>query len=165
MHSSPSVRSLLGSWLTLSRWIFHTVADRLREMSEESADGVRDAMLDFSIEADGPSEPVRAAPLPPLAPEQLALALRHETEEVFRQAADVLNEDPAGCWSEATEARVLALFEQLGRQALEQAFEVCMAALEARLPAESLAPGRWARKYRRMQGAQGNWPPPDDPGQ
>jgi hypothetical protein len=85
--------------------------------------------------------------------------LRGRVEETLRQAAEVINEDAHGCWAAATQARVLALFSALAHEALELALELRVGAAEGQVPPEQLAPGDWARRYRRMLAAQGHWPP------
>jgi hypothetical protein len=157
----PSLWSLVASWLSLSGQIVRSFGTRLREILDRSQDTVKDSILDLELGRDAAEEmSLPPSSLPPVDGQQLAKVLRERYEVAMRQVAEVINEDPYGCLSQITEDRVLKLLRDLGREALEQAFELQVEAAEAQLPVSQVPQGEWAKKFRRMLAAEGRWPHP-----
>jgi len=158
---SPSLRSLIVSWLSLTGWMLAACGAKARVMAETGSDAVKDRLLDLSC--DPPLDDQAGLPgaeaLPPLDPEVFAASLRGEVEAVLRRAAAAINEDPCGCWAAVTEERVQTLFAELGQEALARALDLRVAAAEAGLAPRRVSPGDWAKRYRRMKAAEGRWPP------
>jgi hypothetical protein len=167
-NADASLRSLFACWLAFSGQIVQAITAKLRQrMVEEGAEVVKDTILDLDTEtaADDWDELTGTQTLPPLNPERLVASLRSQIEQALRQAAEAINEDPCGCWAAVTEERVLALFNDLGHEALAHALELRVAAAEALLPHQQAARGAWAHKYRRMLAAEGRWLPQEEPAQ
>ncbi len=156
-----SVARLVASWLSFTRWTFSTCIAQVQDLTEGGADAVKDTILDLGCQppADSPVEP---QPLPPLPPGCLAGALREEVERVLQRVSEVVNEEPAGCWSPRTTEQVLALFEELAQLALARALDLRVRAAEKALPGEQANPSDWLHRYRRMLAEEGRWPPAPD---
>ncbi len=156
---SPSARSLIASWLSLTAFVLRALAGKAQEMAEKGADAVKDTLLDLGSPASGDrDEPAGWAPLPAVRPEELIAALREQTERVLREEAEAIDEGACGCCEELAEARVLALFAELGEEALDQAHALRVAAAADRPSEQQPAFGEWAKKYRRMLATEGRWP-------
>jgi len=157
-HPTPSLGKLVSSWLSLTGWIFATCLARAQHQTEKVGQAVKDTILDLGT---GPADADRAGPQPlaALDPEAFVAGMRGRVEEILHRVAEMLNEDPCGCWTEVTEERVLALFAELAQEALAQALELRVAAEEARLQNQLGSSGEWVKKFRRMLAAEGRWPP------
>jgi hypothetical protein len=155
----PDLRTLVGSWWALTRYVARVFLARAERQRDRAADAVRDLVLDFDWPGadDPPARPGVPVPLPPLCPDQFTRALGPHVERVLQRAAAAINDDPGGCWQALTEERVAALFHDLGRLALEQGLDLRVAAAETEPPAG--LQWRWARRYRRHRAAEGRWPP------
>jgi hypothetical protein len=158
-YPNPSVGKLVASWLSLTERVVWALASKAQGLTEGASDAVKDALLDLGSDppGDGPADAAGAQALPPLNPDELAAALRGAIEYALYRAAEVINEDACGCWTEVTRERVLAIFTELAQEVLDQALELRVAAAEDDL--SSAAGGEWARRYRRMLAAEGRWPP------
>jgi hypothetical protein len=159
MHPSDSSNPETGkpdSWLSLPGWLVRAVARKALLLSEQTADGVKDALLDLGCpsEEEG-SEPADPLPLPPLDAGEFAASLREPIDDALRRAAALLNDTPGGCPSEQLE-QVRAIFEELAEEAIERALLLRLRAAEADLPPVG---ADWARKYRRMMAREGRWSP------
>jgi len=156
---APSVSSLLSSWLSLTGWVFAVCAQRANDLIEGGHDRVGDAVNDVgSPPEEGTND---AGELPALAPEAFAAGLIGRAEEVLRQAAEVINQEPNACMEAVTRDRVQALFRTLADEVLARAMEQRIADAEA-ARGESEAPD-WVRRYRRILAAEGRWPPAEEP--
>jgi hypothetical protein len=158
---TPSVRSLISSWIYLTGWIIRAIAARAGELADRAGVEVKDAILDLGCHpADAESSPdAEPAPLPSLCPDEFVAALHGPVEQVLRRVAEVINEDPCGHWTSATEDRVVALFRELGQEALEQALLLRVAAAEPPVSSGASSGGEWVKKYRLMLAQEGRWPP------
>src|SRR5262245_7954355 len=99
-YPSPGLGQLLASWFAFTEPIIFALAARAQGLTDDTSETVKDTLLDLGA---GPSEESAAGrsgtqPLPPLDAEELAAVLREEVERVLRRAAEVINEDPYGCW-------------------------------------------------------------------
>lgn len=158
---SASVGRLLVSWLALSRWLLSACAVKVTEVTHLNAATVKDAILDLGSRPDeaNSAKPAPTVPLPPVPADQLVDALHDLVDQVLVRTAEMINEDPSGCWADVTEEQVLRLFCALGEETLDKAFDLRVRAAEAGCP-PGLAPrGEWAHKYRRMLAEEGRWPP------
>jgi hypothetical protein len=134
---------------------------KARLIEQRVADRVKDTLLDLGhdMDEDG-ADPSLPLPLPLMEPGPFVEALQLEVEMALRLVAERLNEAPgSGRLPEKLEEEVHAIFTELARQAIEEAFQQRMALAESDLPPEE-AGGGWARKYRRMMAREGRWPVP-----
>jgi hypothetical protein len=156
----PDARRLLASWWELTRFVLYALTAEVHTSTDQAVNRVRDAILDLGDDPEGgDGKAFDAQPLPPLPPRQLIEALRPHVEAALRRTVEVINEDSYGCWARLTEERVAALFQELAQVALDEAFELRVAAAEARCAPQQTLQG-WARRYRRMMAREGRWPPP-----
>jgi hypothetical protein len=158
-HPPPSVRTLLAAWWSLGGWIARAFAAKVEALPESGADAVKDSLLDASLNPgdDAAEEACDDGSLSPIRAEDLAQALRGPSEETYLKAAAILNEDAFGCWPAVTQERVLALFAELGQEALRLADELQLQAEEAAAPPGRLGQGEWASRYRRMLALGPDW--------
>src|SRR5262249_58533409 len=91
-----------------------------------------------------------AQTLPPLDPNLLVAAMRGRLEQLVRQVAGVINEDPDGRWAAVTQERIVALIGALAQEAADQALELRVTAAEATELRQRVVRGLWAHRYRRM---------------
>jgi hypothetical protein len=131
---------------------------KARAIEQHVADRVKDTLFDLGHDAeeDG-TEPGEPLALPAMDAGQFIAALQLPVEVALRQAAARLNEGPGGYTPPEIEEQVHAIFDELARQAIEEAFQQRMALAETDLPPVG-AGGGWARKYRRMMAREGRWP-------
>jgi hypothetical protein len=160
-YANIGVRNLFASWFAVTAWVVRGLVVRLKDKMESGADLVKDTIMDLGNDTE--AEDVPSQPLPPLDPALLVSALRGEVEQVLRQVAETINEDPSGCWAAATQERVQALFSALGEESLAEALELRVAAAEAQVPSQRAARGQWAHKYRLMLAAEGRWSAQGEP--
>ena len=152
---APSISSLVSSWLSLTGWVFAACAERANTLVEGGNERVSDAILVVDSE---PRDPAAAgASLPPLDADEFVAALRERVEQVLRQAADVVNQQPNACLAAVTRDRLQTLFHDLADEALTQALEARVAAAEGQRGEAGSA--EWVRRYRRILASEGRWPP------
>jgi hypothetical protein len=160
MHPSDSTSSrqggVLSSWQSLTDWLAHALSSRYRSSEEIVADLVKDTLLDLGYDPadDEQLEPASPVPLPPLDVKAFIAMLNSPWQEALCRVAEVINANQEREDPRRIEQQVHAIFDELARAALEQAFQLRQAAAEADLP----PPGRgadWARKYRRMMAREG----------
>jgi hypothetical protein len=163
-NAQASVRSLLACWLAFSGRIIQALTDRVRlAVAQTGSDAVKDGILDLDNDEPGTGNDLtQAPPLPPLDAELLRVRLQSKVDQVLRAAAETINSDPSGCWAQVTEERIQDLFDELGREVLEQALELRVTAAEDLVPSQQFAPGQWAHKFRVMLAAEGRWPTEKD---
>jgi hypothetical protein len=94
-------------------------------------------------------------------PDRFVAAMQIPVEMALRQSAQRLNEGPGGQTPERIEEQVHAIFAELARQAIEEAFGQRMTQAETDLPPIGRG-GDWARKYRRLMAREGLWPVPPE---
>jgi hypothetical protein len=155
---APSISSLVSSWLSLTGWVFAACAERANTFVEGGNDRVSDAILDVDSE---PREPAAAgASLPPLDADAFVADMRERVEQILRQAAEVVNQEPNACLTAVTRDRLQTLFRALADEALTQALEARIAAAEGERGEAGSA--EWVRRYRRILASEGRWPPVAD---
>jgi hypothetical protein len=130
---------------------------KVGRLVNHAADAVRDAILDLDWQDPDRQDGPRTV-LPPVTPEQFAVALHGRVEEVVRHIAEAVNASADGRITAATEEHVQGLLAELGCEALGLGLHLRVAAAEACVPADQLGPGKWASHYRRIKAAEGRWP-------
>lgn len=158
---APSLRSLLVDWFTLTQRTVRACATKADELLVDASETTRNTILDLGLDQDDGNQPegVPGASLPPMDPDRFVAVMWNEVEEVLRQVAELINEDPNGCWAAVTEERVRALFDLLAQQALMQALDLRVTEAEAQLSRRDSRHATWVKKYRRLLAQEGRWPP------
>lgn len=158
---APSLRSLLVDWFTLTHRTVRACATKADELLVDASETTKDTLLNLGLDEDEGRQLTNlpGVSLPPMDPDRFVAVMWNEVEEVLRQVADLINEDPNGCWTAVTEERVLALFELLAQQALMQALDLRVTEAEAQLSRRDSRHATWVQKYRRLLAQEGRWPP------
>jgi hypothetical protein len=152
-------------WLSLFGLLGRDISGQARLFEQHVADRVKDFLLDLGHDPDEDDYDGGAAcPLPTMDPDRFTEALRMPVDVALRRAAERLNEGPGGYTLQKIEEQVHAIFDELARPAIEEAFQQRMALAETDLPPED-GGGAWARRYRRMMAREGRWPAPSESGQ
>ncbi len=162
-HTPISGQSTLGAGhLSLLGRLGQMLSSKARLVEQYVAERVKNALLDLGhdTEEDG-SSAIDTLPLPLMDVDTFVAAMQGPVEAALRQAAQRLNTGPGGYTPEKIEEEVHAIFADLARQAIEEAFAQGMALAEIDVPPEN-AGGGWARKYRRMMAREGRWPVPPE---
>jgi hypothetical protein len=149
--SHPGVGKLMEAWVALTSRLLAALSARVKDVTDSAGTVLKDGIIDLGWKRldDSATATHEVPALPPLHPEQLVRGLREQVEQVLRQAADIINEDPHGCSEELTQERVQTLFRELADQVLEQAFELRFTERES-TPDWRSGQGEWARRYRHM---------------
>jgi hypothetical protein len=150
-----------GRMLLLGR-LGQMLSGKARLIEQYVAERVKNALLELGhdTDEDGNSS-IDALPLPLMDADPFVEAMQEPVEAALRQAAQRLNAGPGGYTPEKIEEEVHAIFAELARVAIEEAFVQRMALAEIDLPPEKTG-GSWARKYRRMMAREGRWPVPPE---
>ena len=95
---------------------------RLREPANTFVEGGNDRVSDAILDVDSePREPAAAGPaLPPLDADEFVADMAQRVEQILRQAAEVVNQEPNACLTAVTRDRLQTLFRALADEALTQ---------------------------------------------